>query len=124
MSLMTAPAPWLNEIAQGTIKTPWGEMMQSKNPAEKEDEVYSRLMKQGKSHEVASAFTDVAPILAERLAIAQYAQKNTQIRAVAPELNNYQEALSLITKDRPYLTTVELDEILNLLKTDETMQPI
>ena len=32
MSLMKAPTAWLNELAKGTIKTQWGEIMKAENP--------------------------------------------------------------------------------------------
>ena len=83
--LMTAPVDWLNELAEGPIRTEWGLMMQAENPAEEADEVYKRLKEQY-SQKVALAFEIVAPLLAERLAIAEYKLKNPAIEPVAPEV--------------------------------------
>ena len=120
---MTAPTPWLNEIAKGKIKTQWGQMMATANPSEEEDKVTQRLREKNIPSEVIWSFTTIAPLLAERLAIAQYAKKNPQIMNVAPEVLNYQEALSIATKEWR-LTEEEQSQLMNLLKTDETMKEI
>ena len=124
MSFMTAPTNLLNEIAQGTIKTQWGQYMKMENPEQGEDKVYNRLEKKY-GHNVAAAFTDVAPILAERLAIAEYKAKkpNSQLEMIAPELNTYQEALETVSTDRR-LTMDEAQKVLNLLKTDQSMKAV
>lgn len=124
MSIMTAPVDWLHELAKGSIKTQWGQMMAAENPADEGDKVYARLKEQGVPRMVAAMFQSLAPLLAERLAIAEYALENPQIRAVAPEVNSYQEVLELALKENRFLTADELEQILQLLKTDETMQPI
>ena len=122
--LMTAPASWLNELAKGTIKTEWGKLMQAEDPAQETSrKVYSRLEPKA-GHEVALAFETVAPLLAERLAIAEYRKRNPRIEPVAPEVLSYQEALELATMEVPGLTTAEKQQILHLLKTDKSMQPL
>ena len=122
--LMTAPAGWLNELAQGDIKTMWGELMKAENPAQEASEkVYGRLEKKH-GHSVAFAFETVAPLLAERLAIAEYKQLDPSITPVAPELLNYQEALSLASMEVPSLTAQDKKTLLQLLKNDTSMQPL
>ena len=122
--LMTAPASWLNELAQGDIKTPWGEMMQAENPAEEAStNVYKRL-EPNVGHSAAFAFETVAPLLAERLAIAEYKQVNPSIAPIAPEILNYQEALSLASMEVPDLTAKDKQNVLHLLKNDSSMQPL
>ena len=122
--LMTAPASWLNELAKGTIKTEWGKLMQAKDPAQETSEkVYSRLEPKV-GHSVALTFEIAAPLLAERLAIAEYKKKNPRIAPVAPEVLSYQEALELASMEVPGLTTAEKQKVLDLLKTDESMQPL
>ena len=37
--MMTAPVDWLNELAEGPIRTQWGLMMQAESPAEEAVEV-------------------------------------------------------------------------------------
>jgi hypothetical protein len=123
MSLLTAPDRILKGIAQGTIKTRWGQIMRMKDPAKGEDEEYNRLAKIH-GHNVAAAFTEVAPLAAERLAIAEYKLKNPQIEAVAQEILSYQEALEIAMKEVWHLTTEEKQKILTLLKKDPSMQPL
>ena len=123
MSLMYAPVEWLNDLAKGTIKTAWGDMMKTKDPGAEGSKVYERLEpKYG--HNVAFGFGIAAPLLAERLAIAEYKLKNPQIEAVAPEVLSYQEALEIAMRETLPLTTDEEDAILKLLETDETMKVI
>ena len=119
--LMTAPVDWLNELAEGPIRTQWGLMMQAENPAEEADEVYKRL-KPKYGHKVAFAFGVAAPLLAERLAIAEYKMKNPAIEPVAPEVLTYPEALAIATREVWDMTLTEQQQVLDLLKTDETMQ--
>lgn len=122
--LMTAPAGWLNELAQGSIKTMWGELMKAENPAQEASEkVYERLEPKV-GHSAAFAFETVAPLLAERLAIAEYKQVNPSIAPVAPEILNYQEALSLASMEVPSLTAEDKKTLLQLLKNDTSMQPL
>ena len=71
------------EISKGTIKTMWGQMMKATDPVEQMDEMFNKIVNAGYEQTVALAFVEIAPIVAERLAIAQYAKKNPQIRAVA-----------------------------------------
>lgn len=122
MGLMQAPVPWLHELAKEEIRTQWGEMMKTENPAETvSQKVYKRLEpKYG--HKVAYAFDLAAPLLAERLAIAEYKKKNPRIEPVAPEVLSYQEALETIMPEVGTLTMDERRQVLTLLKTDETMQ--
>ena len=122
--LMTAPAGWLNELAEGPIRTQWGLMMQAEYPAEEaSQQVYQRL-KPKLGHRVAFAFETVAPLLAERLAIAEYKLKNPAIEMVAPEVLDYQEALEIAMMEVPDLTPKEQQQLTNLLKKDKTMQVI
>ena len=122
--LMTAPASWLNELAEGPIKTQWGQMMAEENPAEEASQnVYSRLEPKV-GHKVAFAFEIAAPLLAERLAIAEYKLKNPAIEPEAPEVLSYQEALETAMMEVWGLTTEERQQILNLLKTDESMKEL
>ena len=109
---------------KGTIKTEWGKLMQAEDPAQETSrKVYSRLEPKV-GHEVELAFETVAPLLAARLAIAEYRKRNPRIEPVAPEVLSYQEALELATMEVPGLTTAEKQQILHLLKTDKSMQPL
>ena len=119
--LMTAPVDWLNELAEGPIRTQWGLMMQTENPAEEADEVYKRLKEQY-GQKVAFAFEIAAPLLAERLAIAEYKLKNPAIEPVAPEVLTYPEALAIATREVWDMTLTEQQQVLDLLKTDESME--
>ena len=124
MALMEAPIDWLHELAKGTIRTQWGDMMKAPDPSrEASEKVYNRL-KPKYGHSVAFGFKIAAPLLAERLAIAEYKQKNPQIEAVAPEVLSYQEALEIAMRETLPLTTEEKDAMLQLLKSDESMKVI
>ena len=123
MSLMTAPTQWLHEISRGTIKTMWGQMMKATDPVEKMDKIYEQMVERGHDKIVALAFVEIAPILAERLAIAQYAKKNPQIRTIAPEILSYQEALQIATKDH-WLTKRQQKELLTLLMNHYSMKAL
>ena len=118
---MAAPTDWLHEMAKGEIKTAWGEMLKSEDPMAEADKVFYRLRKRVGDN-VAIAFVTVAPLLAERLAIAEYSMKNPAINE--PEVLSYQEALSIALAENHHLTAEELDKLLHLLKTDPTMNPI
>ena len=124
MSLMTAPDRILHGIAKGTIKTKWGQYMAMENPSAGEDKEYNRLEKIH-GHNIAAAFTDVAPLVAERLAIAEYKEANPdeEIGMIAPEVNSLQEAAEIAMIDRQ-LTTAETQKVLELLKTDPSMEEI
>ena len=124
MSLMTAPERILNGIAKGTIKTVWGQYMALQNPVTGEDKEYNRLEKIH-GHNVAAAFTDVAPLVAERLAIAEYkeAHPEEEIGMIAPEVNSLQEAAEIASMERR-LTMEETQKVLDLLRTDPTMEEI
>ena len=124
MGLMTAPVDWLHELAKGTIKTQWGQMMKADDPAEEVTEkVYHRL-RMAYSDKVVFAFETVAPLLAERLAIAEYKLKNPRIEPIAPEVLSFQEALEIAMTEVWHLTTEDKRKILYLLKNDESMQPL
>ena len=118
---MAAPTDWLHEMAKGEIKTAWGEMLKAEDPMAEADKVFYRLRKRVGDN-VAIAFVTVAPLLAERLAIAEYSMKNPVINE--PEVLSYQEALSIALAENHHLTAEELDKLLHLLKTDPTMKPI
>ena len=118
---MAAPTDWLHEMAKGEIKTAWGEMLKAEDPMAEADKVFYRLRKRV-GNKVAVAFVTVAPLLAERLAIAEYSMKNPMINE--PEVLSYQEALGIACAENPSLTTEELDKLLRLLKTDPTMKPL
>ena len=118
---MAAPTDWLHEMAKGEIKTAWGEMLKAEDPMAEADKVFYRLRKRV-GNKVAVAFVTVAPLLAERLAIAEYSMKNPMINE--PEVLSYQEALSIALAENPSLTTEELDKLLRLLKTDPTMKSL
>ena len=124
MSLLTAPDRILKGIAQGTIKTRWGQIMRMQDPAKGEDEEYNRLAKIH-GHNIAAAFTEVAPLAAERLAIAEYKEANPseELERLAPEVNSLQEAAEIASRDR-LLTMEETQKVLDLLRTDQTMEEI
>ena len=121
--LLMAPKDWLRELAKGTIKTQWGDMMKAENPPEETDKVYNRL-RQKYNHKTVYVFLIAAPLLAERLAIAEYKAINPRIEPVAPEVLSYQEALSIAIPEVMSLTEEEEADALHLLKTDETMKVI
>ena len=123
--LLTAPTDWLHELASGPIATPWGKMMQAEYPPEEMDKVYHRLEpKYG--HTVTYAFLIAAPLLAERLAIAAYKQENPMIAPVAPEVLDCQEACAIVSKEMApqQLSSQQIGQVIELLQTDETMQPL
>jgi hypothetical protein len=122
--LMTAPVDWLHELAKGSIKTQWGEMMKAEDPAEEASEKVGKRLNMMYSNRIVLAFMIVAPLVAERLAIAECKLKNPQIEAVAPEILSYQEALEIAMKEVWHLTTEEKQKILTLLKKDPSMQPL
>ena len=66
------------------------------------------------------AFQVVAPLLAEHQAIAEYKRKNPYIDA--PEVLDYEEALALARTEFPYINEKELANLLELLKTDSSME--
>lgn len=123
MFIMAAPRI-LNEIAQGTIKTEWGRIMAETSPMEAVEIVTERLKAAGVPTMVRVAFIAGAPLLAERLAIAEYKAKHPEVTRIAPEVLTYQQTADLILKDYPQLTTEEVEQMLKLLKIDETMKPI
>ena len=123
MFIMAAPRI-LNEIAQGTIKTEWGRIMAEPSPMEAVEIVTERLKAAGVPTMVRVAFIAGAPLLAERLAIAEYKAKHPEVTRIAPEVLTYQQTADLILKDYPQLTTEEVGQMLKLLKIDETMKPI
>ena len=119
--LIFAPAMWLNEIAQSDlIRTKWGKIMQEEDPAEAADKEMDRLIAQGASNTLALAFATVAPLVAERLAIAAFKKRMPMFQE--PEVLSYQEALRLAMIEYPLLTMEEQQKLLDLLQTDETMQ--
>ena len=122
--LGSAPASWLNELAKGPIRTVWGDMMKTEFPAAGEDEVAARLKKKGVTDTfVIAGFLIAAPLLAERLAIAEYKLKNPSLEMVAPEILDYPEAL-LIASREWNLTEEQENEVMRLLRTDESMKVI
>ena len=123
MFIMAAPRI-LNEIAQGTIKTEWGRIMAEPSPMEAVEIVTERLKAAGVPTMVRVAFIAGAPLLAERLAIAEYKAKHPEVTRIAPEVLTYQQTADLILKDYPQLTTEEVEQMLKLLKIDEKMKPI
>lgn len=121
--MLNIPAPWWNEIAkENKLKTPWGRKyfpMGRDELTEAMDAEANRLEKQGVSSPVISAFLTFAPMIAEPKAIREYAKKNPAIRNALPEVNSYQEAVIIASKEYR-LTPAQQKELLNLLQT-ETM---
>lgn len=121
--MLNVPAPWWNEIAkENKLKTPWGKKYFSMDRDEliKAMDVEAiRLEKQGVSSPVISAFLLFAPMIAEPKAIRAYAKKNPAIRNALLEVNSYQEAVIIASKEYR-LTLEQQKELLNLLQT-ETM---
>ncbi|HJE83192.1 hypothetical protein [Megasphaera stantonii] len=124
MPLLTAPTPWLHDLAKGPIKTNWGKLLKADDPAEAMDKEFHRLKKEGYNLWATSAYLDVGLLLAERLAIAEYKLKNPMITPVAPEVLSYQEALELALKEYQAMSREDLQTLLKLLQTDELMKPI
>ncbi len=125
--LIAAPAKMLNELAKGTIKTWWGDQMKRENPGDGIDDLAERLEKEGITDvRVRQAFMVGAPLLAERLAIAQFKQKMPDFEIVAPEILSDQEALSIALMDmRPMsLSEAQQEQVLSLLRNDESMKVI
>ena len=116
----------LNEVAKGPIKTWWGDQMKRDDPAKGYQELDERLEKAGVKLWVRAAFEVGAPLLAERLAIAEYKAKHPDFEMIAPEILSYQEALSIAMKDiQPVpLNEEQRTQVLSLLKNDESMKEI
>ena len=106
------------------MKTQWGKVVfKAPDPMEEADKIVKRQEKDPKNTELAIvAFQIVAPLLAERLAIAQYKLKNPKIDA--PEVLNYQEALQIAMQELPMMDEKDLKSLLNLLKTDPSMKAL
>lgn len=130
--IMMAPTDWLHEIAQGPIKTQWGQMMGAEDPDAASDEVYDRLKaKYGKANEwVIQAFVAIAPMLAEHEAIQWFRNKHPehlwQLNNIAPEILTAQEALLWGEADiQPKtLTAAQKELLLDLFQNDPSMQPL
>lgn len=122
---MAMPVPWLHGIAKGTIKTKWGEMMKAENPLEEMDKLAETLRADKKnSFKGVTEYLNLAPLLAERLAIAEYKLKNPMIEAAAPEVLSYQEVLEMAMRDCPTMQEEDLKTLLRLLKEDDMMKPL
>lgn len=123
--LMTAPVDWLHELAKGTIKTQWGQMMKAEDPAAETDKIFLRLEKDKNNTTWGiQGFMLTAPLLAERLAIAEYKKKNPMIAPVAPEILTYQEALEIALQEYQVMNKKDLTNLAHLLQTDESMKVI
>ena len=120
--LIAAPISWLHDLAKGPVKTDWGKVVfKAEDPCEAADEILHRQEKDPKNEETAIlAFQMVAPLLAERLAIAQYKLKNPRIDA--PEVLSYQEALEIALTEFPTMNQKEMTNLLELLKNDPSMK--
>ena len=68
-------------------------------------------------------YLEVGLLLAERLLFARAVKKHPQLTAMLPEVLDYQTALSIAYKNNQMLTKEQLKTLLNLLQTDELMQP-
>lgn len=117
---------WLHDLAKGPVKTQWGKVVfKAEQPCAEADKILHRQEKDPKNREWAMiAFQVVAPLLAERLAIAEYKLKNPRIAPEAPEVLNYQEALELALSEFPTMTKDDLLNLLELLKTDPSMKTL
>lgn len=130
--IMMAPTDWLHEIAQGPIKTQWGQMMGAEDPDVEVDAIYNRLEKKyGEENFWAiAAFVAIAPMLAEHEAIQVFRNKHPehlwQLNNIAPEILTAQEALLWGEADiQPKTLTVAQKELLlDLFQNDPSMQPL
>ena len=125
--LRAAPPRMLNELAKGTIKTWWGDQMKLPDPSENLGKLETRLEKAGADVWTWSAFEVAAPLLAERLAIAEYtAEVQPDFGIVAPEVLSYREALEIAMKDIAPKTLSEEQQkkVMDLLRNDESMTVI
>ncbi|MBS5581859.1 MAG: hypothetical protein KHX20_04630 [Megasphaera sp.] len=122
--LIALPPEWLHELAKGTVKTHWGKVVfKAKQPLEEADKIFDRQEQNPKNSTWAvMMFQTVAPLLAERLAIAEYKLKNPRIAPEAPEILNYREALELALKEFPTTNKSEMTNLLELLKNDPSMK--
>lgn len=108
---------------QGNNKDNVGKDDESHRSSREDGRDIRTMVERGHNKIVALAFVEIAPILAERLAIAQYAKKNPQIRTIAPEILSYQEALQIATKDH-WLTKQQQKELLTLLMNHYSMKAL
>ena len=121
--ILTAPSRYLAMILEaGEPKTKFGQLLQAKNPAEAMDKEAERL-KDKADVMVIMEYLEVGLLLAERLLFARAVKKHPQLTAMLPEVLDYQTALSIAYKNNQMLTKEQLKTLLNLLQTDELMQP-
>lgn len=130
--IMMAPTDWLNEIAEGPIRTQWGEMMKLPEPDEAMEEMYARLEKEYRQENlwVITAFMAIAPMYAEAEAIQWFRNRHPellwQINNIAPEILTPQEALLWAEAEiQPATLTGEQKRLfVDLLQNDPSMQPL
>ena len=122
--VLTLPSSYLKVILEaGEPKTKFGQMLKAKDAVREMDKEAARL-KDKADPTVLMEYMEVGMLLAERLLFAKAVRKHPELARLLPEVLNYQEALSIAYSNNQMLTKEQLTTLLNLLQTDELMQPI
>lgn len=105
MSLISVAMPIWNEIAETQeLATEWARKafrLNQEQAAEAYDREHQTLVDEGADPEVATAFLEVFPLLAERKAIARFLRTRPDLKGVLPEVTTANEAVMLASMDRP-----------------------
>lgn len=122
MGLTSVAAPIWNEIAKTqTLRTEWARKafaLDDQAMSELENREYQEL-KPKVGQAVATAFSDLKPLLLENQAISRYiqAQGDQSLRQALPEVVSIAEAIALASMDRP-LSPLQQTSLQNLLKAE------
>jgi hypothetical protein len=102
--MLQVAAPFWNKIAAQGLRSPFGEQFFRLNQEElnqAHNREHKRLVSEGSDPAVASAYLELAPLIAEPEAIRSFAQTNRTIREALPEVTSTREAVRLaIYSDR------------------------
>ena len=122
---LALPAGWLEEIAAGGMKTNWKRVLTAEDILVASDDEFHRL-EDTKQYtcSVINAFLDMGVLMAEREAIQAYAMKNPYIMASAPEIVDERDALWYAEQEYRVTTPEDKEQLLQLLRNDELMQPL
>jgi len=105
MSLVSVAAPIWNEIAQTQeLATEWARKafrLGMQEAVEAYDQEHKELTDEGADPEVATAFLEVFPLLAERRAISRFLRTRPDLREALPPVTTVNEAVILASKESP-----------------------